>query len=100
VLTKLPQLNRAFKVRKKKPLETLPALSGAIAALERELGAQGRVLVRYSGTGGETAAAGGGPTAAVVQAGLNATRNCRPRRPGSRIGRSSQGLSNRVSSIR
>ena len=69
-LTKFPQLTRDFEVRKKKPLETLPALSGAIAALERELGAQGRVLVRYSGTEAKLRLLVEGPTAAVVQAGL------------------------------
>jgi phosphoglucosamine mutase len=69
-LTKFPQLTRNFRVRKKKPLETLPALSGAIAALERELGAQGRVLVRYSGTEAKLRLLVEGPTAAIVQAGL------------------------------
>jgi phosphoglucosamine mutase len=69
-LTKFPQLTRDFKVREKKPLETLPALSGAIAALERELGTQGRVLVRYSGTEAKLRLLVEGPTAAVVQAGL------------------------------
>jgi phosphoglucosamine mutase len=69
-LTKFPQLTRDFKVRKKKPLETMPALSGVIAALERELGAQGRVLVRYSGTEAKLRLLVEGPTATVVQAGL------------------------------
>ena len=69
-LTKFPQLTRALKVRKEKPLETLPALSGAIAALERELGTQGRVLVRYSGTETKLRLLVEGPTAAVVQAGI------------------------------
>jgi phosphoglucosamine mutase len=69
-LTKFPQLTRNFRVRKKKPLETLPALSGAIAALEQGLGAQGRVLVRYSGTEAKLRLLVEGPTAAIVQAGL------------------------------
>ena len=69
-LTKLPQLTRALKVRKEKPLETLPALSGAIVVLERELGTQGRVLVRYSGTETKLRLLVEGPTAAVVQAGI------------------------------
>lgn len=49
-LRKFPQLTAALAVREKKPLETLPTLSAAIVALERELGARGRLLVRYSGT--------------------------------------------------
>ena len=69
-LTKFPQLTRDFKVRKKKPLETLPALAGAIAALERELGTQGRVLVRYSGTEAKLRLLVEGPAATVVQTGL------------------------------
>ena len=69
-LTKFPQLTRNVKVRKKKPLEALPALSGAIVALERELGARGRVLVRYSGTEAKLRLLVEGPTAAIVQAGL------------------------------
>ncbi len=69
-LTKFPQFSRALHVREKKPLGTLPALAGAIAALERELGAKGRVLVRYSGTEAKLRLLVEGPTAAIVQAGL------------------------------
>ena len=47
-------------VREKRPLESLPALSGEIRALERELGARGRVLVRYSGHRAQGAAPGRG----------------------------------------
>lgn len=49
-LRKYPQLTAAIKVREKKPIEELPTLSAAIAALEQELGTDGRVLVRWSGT--------------------------------------------------
>jgi phosphoglucosamine mutase len=38
------------KVGRKPPIETVPALVSAIAAAEKELGADGRILVRYSGT--------------------------------------------------
>src|SRR5688572_14444394 len=49
-LTKFSQLTAALKVKEKKPLEHLPMLAGVIRAIENELGARGRVLVRYSGT--------------------------------------------------
>lgn len=50
VLRKFPQASAALRVREKTPLDGLGALQAAIGELERELGAGGRVLVRYSGT--------------------------------------------------
>ncbi len=47
---KFPQETRALRVSSKPPVESLPALSAAIREAEDELGADGRVLVRYSGT--------------------------------------------------
>lgn len=49
-LFKYPQANRALTVAEKLPLDRCGALQREIAVLERELGSQGRVLVRYSGT--------------------------------------------------
>jgi phosphoglucosamine mutase len=50
VLKKFPQATANLITREKRPLENLPTLATAIAALEAELGGQGRVLVRWSGT--------------------------------------------------
>ncbi len=49
-LQKFPQATRALRVTHKPDIATLPALCAAIAAAEARLGADGRVLVRYSGT--------------------------------------------------
>ncbi len=70
VLKKFPQRSSALKVRDKKPLESLPAITAAIAALEKELGSQGRVLVRYSGTEAKLRLLVEGPTDAAVNAGI------------------------------
>lgn len=69
-LVKFPQLSLALKVREKKPLESLRALSTTIRAIETELGDRGRVLVRYSGTEAKLRLLVEGPTDAVVQAAL------------------------------
>jgi len=45
-----PQINKSVKVAKRVPLETLPALTAEIKAIEKKLGNRGRVLIRYSGT--------------------------------------------------
>ena len=47
---RFPQVLRNVTVREKLPLESVPGLSDAVASAERELGASGRVLLRYSGT--------------------------------------------------
>jgi phosphoglucosamine mutase len=49
-LNKFPQATRNIKVRERRELTDCLALSREISALESELGSQGRVLVRFSGT--------------------------------------------------
>jgi phosphoglucosamine mutase len=66
-LVKFPQLAEALTVREKKPLESLRALPAAIRVVENELGAGGRVLVRYSGTEPKLRLLVEGPTEALVQ---------------------------------
>ena len=50
IMTRVPQALLSFAVGRKAPLETLPAVHKAITAVEKALGDDGRVLVRYSGT--------------------------------------------------
>jgi phosphoglucosamine mutase len=70
-LTKFPQLSAALTVREKKPLESLRALSAAIKNVEDEMGAAGRVLVRYSGTEPKLRLLVEGPTQAIVQSAMD-----------------------------
>lgn len=47
---KFPQVLLNVRVGKKPPIEEVPALRDAIVAAEKEMGNDGRILVRYSGT--------------------------------------------------
>jgi phosphoglucosamine mutase len=50
IMTRVPQSLLSFSVRRKAPIEQLPSVQRLVSDVERELGQEGRVLVRYSGT--------------------------------------------------
>jgi phosphoglucosamine mutase len=50
VMSRYPQVLLNFPVAKKRPFDEMPAVQRVIAAVEKNLGADGRVVVRYSGT--------------------------------------------------
>ena len=70
-LMKFPQQTIALTVKDKKPLETLPTLPATMRAIETELGTQGRVLVRYSGTEAKLRLLVEGPTDPTVRTALD-----------------------------
>jgi phosphoglucosamine mutase len=49
-MTRYPQVLLNFAVAQKRPFEEMPSVQKLIARVERELGTDGRVVVRYSGT--------------------------------------------------
>ncbi len=63
----MPQTLLNVPVREKRPLGELPAVGKAIAAVERALGKEGRVLVRASGTENKLRVLVEGPEAKAVQ---------------------------------
>lgn len=50
VYAAFPQISKAFKVTEKTPLDQCRVISACIEKLESDLGEDGRLLVRYSGT--------------------------------------------------
>ncbi len=50
LMVRFPQVARAIPVAKKIPLAELPQLGALIRGIEAELGEEGRVVIRYSGT--------------------------------------------------
>jgi phosphoglucosamine mutase len=49
-MERYPQIMVNLAVAEKRPLEELPTVQEAVAEVEKELGHEGRVLIRYSGT--------------------------------------------------
>jgi phosphoglucosamine mutase len=49
-LRKYPQLLVNLKVRERVPLDQIPGVTETVRAVEKELGSNGRILLRYSGT--------------------------------------------------
>jgi phosphoglucosamine mutase len=45
-----PQTQRSIRVKQKKDLSEIPLIQRLIKECEKELGEQGRIVVRYSGT--------------------------------------------------
>ncbi len=64
----LPQALVNVAVREKRPLSDLPEVGRAIAAVEKALGADGRVLVRFSGTENKVRVLVEGPDAKRIRA--------------------------------
>jgi phosphoglucosamine mutase len=64
----VPQVQVNVAVRRKSPLEELPGVQRSIAAVERALGGDGRVLVRYSGTENKARVLVEGPDADAIAA--------------------------------
>lgn len=71
LLKKFPQGTRALVVKEKIPVERCRLLPAEIALLEAELGADGRVLVRYSGTEPKLRLLVEGPSQTRVDAALD-----------------------------
>jgi phosphoglucosamine mutase len=67
VMTRYPQVLVNLKVHEKKPLGELPTVTSLIAKVEKMLGGDGRVLVRYSGTEAKVRVMVEGPDEAVIR---------------------------------
>lgn len=67
LLQPFPQALVNVTVKEKKPLSQLPDVQKAIASLERELGKEGRIMVRFSGTESKVRVLVEGPTQAIVK---------------------------------
>jgi phosphoglucosamine mutase len=64
----VPQTQLNIAVKERRPLEGLPDVQRAIAAVEKALGGEGRVVVRYSGTENKARVLVEGPDAKKISA--------------------------------
>lgn len=64
---RFPQILLNVRVASKPSLESLPTVAAAVARVERELGPEGRLVLRYSGTEPLARVMIEGPDAAVIQ---------------------------------
>jgi phosphoglucosamine mutase len=69
-LRKFPQRTTALRVSEQRELAACAKLQSAITLLETQLGVQGRVLVRYSGTEAKLRLLVEGPTPEITEQGL------------------------------
>jgi phosphoglucosamine mutase len=65
-LTLFPQALVNVAVRKRRPLDELPTVQSLIRRIEAELGSEGRILVRFSGTEPKARVLVEGPNAKIV----------------------------------
>lgn len=68
ILVPYPQVLVNVDVKSKRPVEELPTVTKLIADVERELGQDGRVMVRFSGTESKARVLLEGPNKALIQA--------------------------------
>ncbi len=68
VMTRTPQVLVSVPVDQRRPLDELSAVTRLIGEIERELGVDGRVLVRYSGTENKARVMIEGPDEAAIRA--------------------------------
>ena len=67
VIEKMPQVTSSVEVKRKVPLSEMPEFLGDIQKVEQELGDNGRVLFRYSGTENKARIMVEGPSRAKIE---------------------------------
>jgi len=67
IMQRVPQLLESRKMPTKRPVSEMPVLSALITHVERQLGTEGRVLVRWSGTEAKLRFMVEGPDTAALQ---------------------------------